>query len=548
MLKTIQFDADDALKAAAMLYRDGKRHALKDESADGIGCMLKALTLLEPMKGDDHRVLRAECLYFIGMMEIWRGRNGTAHDVLDEATKLNPDTPVYWAFLAQACMNLGCKEKAIYAAERAEERHGNNNVVLSMLATIWENYGQPERAKLLSESASSFSENDPDACYLLGNSYYIKNNKPEAAKWYKRAIELSPDHPDANYGYGLALSENLHFRESLPYFTKGMNSQISGHSSKWGKALAHLILGEYEQGFADHEVRFVFLKHEYGIALTNHRFDKPQWNGETEPSRIHVYSEQGFGDCIQFCRYVHLLCDMGHEVVLEVDNSMIDLMRYNFPKATVIPISKDYPGVKGIPDVDYRIPMGSLPYAFKTTLETIPCSSKYLSADPEKIKEWPLIANAKGLKVGLCWAGGKRVQDKNLVAMDEKRSINFEKVKTLLDVPNATFFSLQTGLAAEECKDDNRIYPTMKGIKSWMDTAAIIANLDVVISVDTSVLHMAASMGKETFLLNKHSTCWRWLLDRTDSPWYNSIRIFRPKAPDAWEQVVSDAKEALCRL
>lgn len=540
--RTIKFGEDDALKRGAELFKQGRKHALKDESADGISCMIKALSYLEPMKGEDHRVLRGECLYFLGMMEIWRGRYGTAHDNLLEATRLNPSTAVYWAFFAQACMHLGCDEKAKDAAKKAEELP-NSNIVLHMLATIWEHYGENEMAKRFFDLASLASNDNPDACYLLGNSNYVKNDKIEAKKWYARAIELSPDHADANYAFGLLLSENLKFPESIPYFTKGMNSQISSHSSQWGRALAHLSLGEYEQGFADHEVRFVFLKHEFGKALSEHRLDKSQWNGETTPARIHVYSEQGFGDCIQFCRYVRLLCEMDHQITFEVDTSMVDLMKFNFPQANVVKMASDYPGTHGIPEVDYRIPLGSLPYAFKTTLETIPLAAGYLNADAEKMKD---ISNLSGLKIGLCWAGGKRVQDKNLTAMDEKRSISFEAIKPILDVPGCSFVSLQTGLAADQA--DSRIFNPMKDVKSWADTAAIIANLDVVISVDTSVLHMAAAMGKPTFLLNKYWTCWRWMLDRTDSPWYNSIRIFRPKEPEDWVQVIADAKEALCQL
>jgi len=538
----INFGRDGGLKLAAEWFRQGKKHALKDESADGINCMIKALGLLEPMKGEDHRILRAECLYFMGMMEIWRGRYGTAHDNLLEATKLNPKTAVYFAFFAQACMNLGCDTKAKEAALEAEKLP-NSNVVLHMLATVWDHYGDEKKSKGFADVAAIASQNNPDACYLLGNANYVKNDKKEAFKWYGRAIELNPDHADANYGYGLILSEELKFRESIPYFTKGMKSEMSSPNSQWGKALAHLTLGEYEQGFFEHEIRFIFLKQEYGTAMAKYRHDKPQWDGTENPSRIHVYSEQGFGDCIQFSRYIHQLCNMLHQVTLEVDTSMVQLMQFNFPSANVVPIASNYPGTDGIPDVDYRIPMGSLPYAFRTTLDTIPCSEAYLRANPEKIKEWPIIKNAKGLKVGLCWAGGKRVQDPKLVAMDEKRSITFDHLKPLLTIPGFTFFSLQTGLAADQLGEE--FYNPMKGIKSWEDTAAIIANLDLVISVDTSVLHMAAAMGKPTWLLNKYWTCWRWMLNRKDSPWYNSIRIFRPKEPEDWKQVISDVAEAL---
>lgn len=540
MKHILDLKADDNLRKAVQLYKQGKKHALQDESVDGIACMLKALGILEPMKGDDHRVLRGECLYFIGMMEVWRGRCGTAHDMLDEATKLNPDSAIYWAFLSQACMNLGADIRAMECAVKAEATNDGNNVVCSILQAFYEKYGNPEKAEFFRQQAHSFSYDNPDACFLMGNTNYIKNNKEDAFKWYARAIELDPSHVDANYAYGLILSERRKFLGAIPYFSKGIDSKCSGHASLWGRAMAYLTLGEYEQGWKDHEVRFVFLKHEYGNELGTKRLDKPMW-AKGSQGRVHVYSEQGFGDCLQFCRYVELLEDCA--VTFEVDNSMVELMRHNFPSINVVSLAKDFPGTDGIPEVDFRIPLGSMPYAFNTTLETIPFPEGYLSAPEDKISKFKSIGEAEGLKIGLCWAGGKRVQDKNLVAMDEKRSINFDKIKPLLEVPGCSFYSLQTGLAARQA--EGLIFDPMKDAKTWADTAGIIANLDIVISVDTSVLHMAAAMGKPTILLNKYHTCWRWLVDRTDSPWYGALKIMRPSEPDAWIEVVDKAKEAL---
>lgn len=536
----IDLTKDDNLRKAAQLYRQGKKHALQDESVDGISCMLKAIGILEPMKGHDHRVLRGECCYFIGMMEVWRGRYGTAHDMLDEATKLNPDSAIYWAFLAQALMNLGADTKAKECALKAEDVNNGNNVVCSILQSLYEKYGDPEKAEFFRKQAHSFSYDNPDACFLMGNSDYVKKDKDSAFKWYARALELDPEHVDANYAYGLILSERRQFREAIPHFSKGVDSKCSGHASLWGRAMAYLTLGEYEQGWKDHEVRFVFLKHEYGNELGAKRLDKSQWSMGSK-GRVHAYSEQGFGDCIQFCRYVKLLDDCA--VTFEVDGSMVELMQHNFPAINIVSLAKDFPGTEGIPEVDFRIPLGSMMHAFNTTLETIPFPEGYLSAPQDKVLKFKHIQETEGLKIGLCWAGGKRVQDKNLVAMDEKRSIDFETIKPLLDVPGCSFFSLQTGLAARQTED--LIANPMADAKTWADTAGIIANLDIVISVDTSVLHMAAAMGKPTILLNKYHTCWRWLTDREDSPWYKSVQIIRPSKEDAWDEVIAKAKGVL---
>ena len=532
----IEAKEDNGLRLGIALYKKGRKHAMTDEFVDGISCMLEALHYLEPLKGKDHRVLRAECLYFLGMMEIWRGRYGTAHDVLEECTNLNPDVPVYWAYFAQACMYLGADRKAMRFAEKIDSFDHADAVVFSMLQTIWEFYKDFTKAEVFKEKATKGST-EPDALYLLGNSHYIKSEKKQAGEYYRKALDIDPEHKEANYAYGLIIAEEGRHAEAIPYFTKGMESTISGHSAHWGRSISNLILGNYKDGFEDYEMRILFMKHEYGTKIAEMRHDKPQWNGETEPARIHVYSEQGFGDFFQFCRYVPLLCGMGHEVILECDTSMLELMKYNFPKANVIPLALDFPKITGIPDCDYRIAIGSLPYAFKSTLESLPFSDGYLKAQPEKIIEHSIIADKK--KVGLCWAGGKRFQDRHLVEADERRSISFATISPILEDKDYDFFSLQAGQAAEQ----GNIYDLMKDVKSWSDTAGIIANLDLVISVDTAVLHLAAAMGKETWLLNKEHTCWRWLLDRTDSPWYHSLRIFRYKT--GWDQVVNDAREAL---
>ena len=529
---------DDALIHAAKLFRDGRKLALLDQTVDAIRSLLQALDLLDPMQGADHRLLRAETLNQLGMIEIWRGRHGTAHDMLDEATKLDPHKGLYWAFLAQACCHLGAKERALEAAQKADSLDPKSHIVRHSVAQAWILNGDKDKAAESYRMAAECMPHTPDAYYQLANCFYVAALKEDAEKWYKKAIDLDPDHADANYGYSVCLTEKLRFREALPYITKGMDSKISGHAAQWSRALAHLTLGEYEQGWADHEVRFVFMEQEYGKSLAEKRFDKPQWRQES--GRVHVYHEQGFGDAIQYCRFVKGMQD----VVFEVDKSMLGLMRHNFPNAQVMPMAANYPGVEGIPDVDYRVPLGSLPFVLGSRVDNIPEAQGYLKAEPEFIEKWKHVAEFGDRRVGICWAGGKRVNDKNLVAMDERRSIDFETIKPLLTVPYCTFFSLQTGLASEQIEGKN-IVDLMKDVRSWSDTAGIIHHLDLVISVDTSVLHMAAAMGKPTWLLNKYATCWRWMLDRDDSPWYNSLRIFRQKDPNDWASLIAKVRGAL---
>lgn len=539
---------DDQLLLAAKLFREGRKFALLDQTVDSITCLLQALDMLEPMKGSDHRLLRAEVLNQLGMVEIWRGRYGTAHDMLDEATKLDPEKSLFWAFFSQACCHLGAFNKALSAALTADKIDPLSHISKHSLAQAYLANGDKEAAAECYRQAGANIPQNPNSYYELANCFYIASMKDDAEEWYAKALKLDPDHTEANYGYSVCLTEKLKFREALPHINKGIASKINSDTCIWARGLAHLILGEYEPGFKDHEVRFVFLKQEFGKQLAEVRFDKPQWK-LGDKGTVHVYHEQGYGDSLQYCRFVKKMSELdGVKVVFEVDKGMVSLFRHNFPNVDIVAMASDYPGISGMPlDVDYRIPLGSLPYAFGTTIDTIPYADGYLVAEADYIEKWAHLADYKKKRVGICWAGGKRVNDKNLVAMDADRSVNFETIKPLLGADNCQFFSLQTGLAVNEINGDTRIVNVMDECKSWSDTAAIIHHLDVVVSVDTSVCHMAAAMGKPVLLMNKYASCWRWLMDRSDSVWYKSVKIFRQKSKNTWSDVVDAVKVDLCQ-
>jgi hypothetical protein len=220
-------------------------------------------------------------------------------------------------------------------------------------------------------------------------------------------------------------------------------------------------------------------------------------------------------------------------------------MQFNFPEIQIIPFPKDDFSVC---QADYHIPLLSIPGAIGTTMDTIP-SAIYLRPEPAYLDKWRRLLKdevSQNFNAGLCWAGGQRPDDPDAMRTDARRSLHFEQMKPLLDTYNVSFFSLQIGPPKQEL-NDARVKDMSVEIKSWSDTAALVSFLDLVISADTSVCHLAAGMGKRTFLLNRYDTCWRWLLHRDDSPWYPSLTQFRQKEPGDWGSVIGRIKTALVK-
>jgi hypothetical protein len=223
----------------------------------------------------------------------------------------------------------------------------------------------------------------------------------------------------------------------------------------------------------------------------------------------------------------------------------------------------DAPGVAGLPPpdappppFDWHCPFCSLPRAFATTLTTIPAHVPYLGADPALVTTWAerLTAQglpAEGLRVGLVWAGQARPWLPGFTAVDRRRSTTLANFAPLGEVPCVHFVSLQKGPAARQARTPPpglALFDPMEQVNDFADTAAIVANLDVVVAVDTAVVHLAGALGKPVFLLNRYDSCWRWLYGRSDSPWYPSLRIFRQSRPGDWAPVMAEAARALSVL
>ena len=406
-------------------------------------------------------------------------------------------------------------------------------------------------------------------------SMLIELKQPVAAlACYEQAIICDPQFALAHFNRALTLHDLRHLEQAIPQYVQAHNNRantlkelqhvseaIAGYNqalsimpnfaeAQWNRALAYLVLGDYEQGWRGFESRWQ--SPELSRAAGERKLNGALWLGQEslQDKTILLHSEQGLGDAIQFSRYAELVAKLGATVILEVEKPLMTLFQ-TLPGVTHI-VQKGQP----VPRFDFHCPLISLPLAFHTTLSNIPSTKKYLGVDPAKQILWQKKLGPKTkLRVGVVWSGGLRPNQPEAWAVNERRNI---PLALLAPLKNAAidFYSLQKGQPGESelaaLKAANWGGPDLIDLSSDLDdfssTAALIDQLDLVIAVDTAVAHLAGALAKPVWLLNRFDTCWRWLLDRNDSPWYDSMRLFRQEQPGQWEPVVEAVRLQLQQL
>jgi tetratricopeptide (TPR) repeat protein len=391
------------------------------------------------------------------------------------------------------------------------------------------------------DQAPTFHPRHAGAPFNRGNALHLLRRFEEALDSYDRALAVQPDRAEVVNNRGATLHEMNRHAEALLHYERAAALRPDFADAHYNSALCRLALGDYHRGWQEHEWRWqtTVLKH------AKRRFEQPLWLGadRIEGKTIVLHYEQGLGDTIQFCRYAPLVSARGARVVLQVQKPLLELMRSLRGDITVV--ARDHP----LPDVDLHCPLLSLPLAFATRVETIP-SLPYLSADPAKARFWrERLATRSKPRIGVAWAGNPRKELPGANRIDGQRSLPFARLAPLLHLNGCQFYSLQKG---DDAVQQMRAHPLHEAMIDWTDelddfadTAALIENLDLIISVDTSVAHLAGALGKPVWLLNRYNTCWRWLLDREDSPWYPTLRQFRQDASRAWEPVIERVAAAL---
>jgi tetratricopeptide (TPR) repeat protein len=560
--------------------------------------LLKQLIAARPHEGRAHHLL--------GVIACQAGKLGTAMEHFAHAIRLEPENGDYYSDFALVLSRMGEKEAAI-TGFRASIRlkpdgptaHNNLGAELKSqgrfaeafacfskaltlhpgfvaaynnLGCVLRDMGQLDLALAPLETALALSPQTAELHNSLGNVLRDLGRLDDAIFRYSEAIRLKPDYVQAYNNLGSVYCDQDRLDDALGVHLEALSvdpncsdvhtnlgvvlhrkgrPDLAVHAyrdairldpetitASINLAMALLVQGDYAEGWRLYESRW----RSGHLASGARAFEQPQWTGGPEPKRLLIHAEQGFGDTLQFCRYLPLI-DPRHKILLEVEAPLVDLMR-QLPGVEAV-IARGAP----LPDFDAHCPIMSLPWAFETTLQTIPNQTPYLRANPADVMGWAKrLEVVKGFRVGLVWAGGARPNQPGLAPVNRRRSMSLAALAPLTQATGVSFVSLQKGPPASEAHappPGMTLFDFTDDLHNFTDTAALVETLDLVISVDTAVAHLAAAMGKPVWLLNRFDTCWRWLLNRDDSPWYPTMRLFRQPTPGDWEAVAIDVATAL---
>jgi tetratricopeptide (TPR) repeat protein len=521
--KGIELDANlaDAHSNLGSVYASLKRF---DEAAD---CFRKAIEL-------DRGVADYHSNLGNALRSIDQPKEAAAEWM--EAIRLDPN-------LAEAYNSLGALlisleqygealeylNQALKLSPESAAAHTNRGIALRELS-------RPDEALIAHLNAIRLAPEALEPRLNLGKEMNARGQFAEAIECYREALRLHPENADAHNMVGANLNQLARHEESITYFEKAIELSPNYPAARWNRALHWLMHGELERGFSDYEWRSQRRR-------SSEAFDrgKPFWDGSDPAGKtILLRWEQGLGDSIQCIRYVPTLADRGAKVIFVCKDILCELVR----------------SVRGISDVvtpeaepddfDFHLPILSLPHLFGTTLTTIPAEIPYLAAKAEKIEYWRERINRgpKKFAIGLCWAGNPQHKD------DTNRSMPLSAFVPLAKIANVTFYSLQKGAAASQIADfsEMNLIDLTGDIKDFSDTAAMVQNLDLVISVDTAIAHLAGALGRPVWNLLSFIPDWRWMLNGSDSPWYPTMKLFRQKSRGDWGTVVGEVAEQLAAI
>jgi len=450
--------------------------------------------------------------------------------------QLNPYFVDAYYNLGILLQDSGFLEEAILQYRKALKLNPNFYNSYYNLGNVLRGKGLLDEAMVCYQKVIQLNPEFAGAHCNLGNVLHEKGKLDEAITHYQKALQLNQNLAEVYNNLGNVLHDSGHFEKALTCYQKAIQLNPDLADAHWNIALIHLLTGNFREGWKGYEWRWKLKDPIQRV------FAQPLWDGsDIEGRTILLYAEQGFGDAIQFIRYAPLIAQRGAQVIVECHKELASLIR------NVEGVQEIFVFGEQLPKFDVHCPLLSLPLVFDTTLETIPAKVPYISADSTTVRKWEdrLKHDNAELKIGLLWAGNPKLKG-NIF-----RSFSLETFSPLAQLDNITFYSLQKGEASEQAKnppEGMRLIDYTDEIHDFSDTAALIENLDLVISADTAVAHLAGAMGKPVWTMIPFAPDWRWLLNREDSPWYPTMRLFRQPSLGDWESLMNRILEELKTL
>lgn len=447
-----------------------------------------------------------------------------------KAVALAPDNADFLFSLGNALTELGKTTESIPLLEEGVKRWENNVNGLTNLGLAYITARQAERATTPLKQAQLLAPTDPETYNNLGAAYEALDQLEQACENYQQALLLKPNYPQPLNNLGNIALAKLALDEAENYYLKAIQLEENLADAHMNLGLVHLLRGEYESGWREYEWR------RFATSEKNkyQHFTQPEWTGQDiRGKKILIYAEQGLGDTIQFIRYAPLVRELGATVIFQCQPALTSLLKSARGIDLLVDTSQP------IPEFDTYAPLLSLPNIFGTTAETIPNPKAYLSPNISKKANWKLqLEHHTKTLIGFAWSGNPTHRN------DKNRSCDLKHFLPLTELPSTQFICLQKGTATTALTklssiQRKRILDCSKDIYDFTDTAAILANLDLLITVDTSLAHLAGAIGVPTWLLLPYSPDWRWQLNRTDSPWYHNFVLYRQSSPRDWDSVFS---------
>jgi len=515
--------------------------AVDSEKADyhyNLGIALKGLGQLTAAVASYERAIGLQPAYVnayenCGLVLYELGQSEAALQRFDQALVLNPQDPSIhsnrgnaFGGLQQYEAALRCYEQALALDPDYVAAHISQGNALKML-------GHYDAAIASYERALAIAPNDVDAHFMLGSAYHETQQWDQALASYDRALTLQPRLAQAHYNRGVVLNMLQLFHAALGSYQRAIDcGLLQGRASlEYNKSLIFLLMGEFAEGWDLYESRW----NVPALEMESKHSSYPAWRGETSLAgkTVLVHSEQGLGDILQFCRYVTAVAAMGARVVFEVPHSLLGVMQSLQGVSHLMAWGLDSADLGET--IDLQCPLLSLPLAFRTDFQTIPAGPRYLHSQPEKLLAWrERLGPAQRPRVGLVWSGSPTHQ------FDRQRSIPLEQLKIYLP-KGVDYVCLQKEVRASDqtaLDASADIQSFSSELNDFDDTAALVECMDWVISVDTSVAHLAGALGKPLWLLLPFVPDWRWMLERDTSPWYPSATLYRQPTPNDWNSVL----------
>ncbi|MBV9563031.1 MAG: tetratricopeptide repeat protein [Bradyrhizobium sp.] len=582
-------------QGATVLYEDGMRHLRADRPLDAQLCCRQALAVdanhadalhlagllaLHTGQLDDAmewtaRAVRQqpkpEYLVTLGTVLRQQGRLEEALKAFDKAVQLKPDAVFLWMALGNVLVDLNRADQAILAFQHVLKLDGQHRDAAYNAGSLLCQSGRPEEAlthldladrlrpdhaptlqmrALTLFSLDRFEEAladirraqalDPpqaDICNNLGVFLHRLGRDAEALPWFERAVALRPDYVAAHSNRANSLVHLRRFTEAFAAYDQVKVIEPGNADADWAVALLHLLMGNFEPGWIGREARWKIPS----LPIARFSFAQPMWLGkETIAGKtVLVHVDEGLGDTIQFVRYVPMVAELGARVLLVVPDALCALLRDLPGVSQCLPMSH----AATLPPFDMYIPLDSLPLAFGTRLDTIPATTPYLPLPaPARRQVWEdRLGPHDRMRIGLVWSGNPKHKN------DHNRSLPFHVLAPILDL-DATFVSLQKDPRSSDqtaLRARREIVDLTEHLTDFVETAALACCFDLIITVDTSMAHLAAALGRPTWILLPYMPDFRWLLDRDDSPWYPTARLFRQDLARDYGEVIAKVRAEL---